>query len=231
MYWVIGIILFFIALIIMVLVSRVTVSITYIHEPNRNECKVHMHVFKGIIHYSWDFPFDQLEVEDDGVHLQYQTDLEVGKQDHEKDREAIFRAESIVQRAHETREIIDSVYQFHKIVRKFLQSIQIEKFEWYSTIGTGDAGSTGVFSGMLWTIKGSLVGLISHIANLKNPPLIEVHPSFQIPLVNTNMQCMFSFRVGKAIRAGYQIAKNWKGRKQHVRTSNPGLDANSNGKY
>jgi hypothetical protein len=109
--------------------------------------------------------------------------------------------------------------------------VYIEEFEWYTTIGTGDAGSTGIFSGLLWTIKGSLVGLVGQLMNLNQPPKIEVHPSFQMPIVRTNLQCMFSFRMGKAMLAAYQIVKNWKGRKQHVRTSNPGLDANGNGKY
>ncbi|MGM7702333.1 DUF2953 domain-containing protein [Pseudalkalibacillus sp. Hm43] len=231
MYWVIGILSILGLIIVLLMLSTVRISIIFVHDQNRDECKVRLHLLRGMFHYSWDIPFNEMEMEDDGLHMKYQTDMEVGEQDHEKEREAIFRVESIMERAQETKELIDSVYQMHWIIRRFLKRVRVEEFEWYSSLGTGDASSTGIFSGMLWTIKGSIVGMVSHLMKMLSPPKIEIQPSFQMPIVQTHFQCIISFRAGQAMLAAYQIAKNWKGRKQHVRTSNPGLDANGNGKY
>ncbi|WP_349408147.1 DUF2953 domain-containing protein [Pseudalkalibacillus sp. SCS-8] len=231
MYWLIGILLVISILITFLLLSRVRISITYIRNAEKDACTIHAHFLRGKLHYSWYIPFDQVNMEEDGMHVNYQTELEFGEQDREKDREAIFQAETLIERAHETKELIDSIYQLHRIIRRFLKTVHTEEFQWFTTIGTGDAASTGIFSGMLWTIKGSVAALVSSMTTLKKPPIIEVHPSFQLPIVEMQLQCMFSFRIGKAMLAAYQIVKNWKGRKQHVRTSNPGLDANGNGEY
>ncbi|WP_408007197.1 DUF2953 domain-containing protein [Pseudalkalibacillus sp. A8] len=232
MYWIIGILLFFCLVVFIIMISRVRVTIKYVHQAKSDTVLVQAHFFKGLFDYAWEIPLNKIELEKDGLmHMQYETDMEIGNQKQHETKESTFEAESLINRAQETKELLDSVYQLSRIVRRFLRKMTVEEFEWVSTIGTGDAASTGIFAGLLWTIKGSVTGFLSFATNMIKPPVLEVTPSFQTPVVQTDLLCMFSFRIGQAMLAAYLIVKNWKGRKQHVRTSNSGLDANSNGKY
>ncbi|WP_261133277.1 DUF2953 domain-containing protein [Bacillus sp. Marseille-Q3570] len=231
-YWIIGIILVISLMIGILMISRVRVTIKYVHQGNDDTCFIHAHFLKGLFDYSWEIPLNDIDLEGDGLmHMEYDTESEIGNKKLHDTKEMTFEAESLIARVQETKALMDSVYQLGSIVRKFLKKVTIEEYQWVSTIGTGDAASTGIFAGLLWTIKGSVAGFLSFATRMEKPPVLEVTPSFQAPIVQTNLLCMFSFQIGQAMLAAYLIVKNWKGRKQHVRTSNSGLDANSNGKY
>ncbi|MCF6408774.1 DUF2953 domain-containing protein [Pseudalkalibacillus salsuginis] len=232
LYWIIGILLCFCIVFAIILVSRVRITMKYIHQGKKDTFLVQAQFLKGLFDYAWVIPLNKIERGKDGLmHMEYETEKEIANQKQKDEKESTFEAESLIDRAREIRELLDSVYQLSRIVRGFLKKMTVEEFEWVSTIGTGDAASTGIFAGLLWTIKGSVAGFISFTTNMIKPPVLEVTPSFQTPVVQTELFCMFSFRIGQAMLAAYLIVKNWKGRKQHVRTSNSGLDADSNGKY
>ena len=97
------------------------------------------------------------------------------------------------------------------IVRKFLKRIVIKHFEWHSLVGVGDAAHTGVITGALWTIKASIIGLLSNSLRLKEMPVLSVTPHFQMAIIQTRITCIFQFHIGYAIFAGLKLIKFWKG--------------------
>ncbi|WP_257346600.1 DUF2953 domain-containing protein [Pseudalkalibacillus decolorationis] len=231
MYWVIGIGIVVVILLTIILMSKVRISVIYGHQLGRDNLLIKAQFLKGLIHYSWQLPLDETDVAGDNAQLHVQTKSEFGNKKKESQKDFTVEADTLIHRIEKVKEYVDSVYQLGRIVRRFFKRITFEKLLWESQIGTGDAASTGIFSGLLWSIKGSIAGFLSFTATMKVPPIIEVTPSFQINVVNTRFVCIFSFRLGQAMFAAFQVAKNWKGREHHVRTSNPGFDANSDGKY
>ncbi len=106
----------------------------------------------------------------------------------------------------------------HGIVKTFLKKISVKQFEWHTLIGIGDAAHTGVISGAIWAIKGSIIGMLSHYLNFKEMPHIMVTPHFQAVVSQTKIKCIFQFRIGHAILAGLKLIKFWKGGLPHFKS-------------
>ena len=103
-------------------------------------------------------------------------------------------------------------FHFIALLRNFLKKVRVTKLEWYTAVGTGDAALTGMLTGAIWTVKGSIIGLISHyFLHSKSVPVMSVQPYFQMKVAQTTFKCMLQFRIGHAIVAGIKIIKFWKG--------------------
>ena len=110
-----------------------------------------------------------------------------------------------------TKEILQHVINMNVILRKFMKRVIVKHFEWHSLVGVGDAAHTGTITGALWTLKGSIIGMLSHFLRLKEMPTISVTPHFQLAIIQTRLTCIFQFRIGYAILAGLKLIKFWKG--------------------
>ncbi len=78
-------------------------------------------------------------------------------------------------------------------------------------IGIGDAAHTATITGVLWSVKGGLIALLSHYFRLKEMPALFITPNFQRPDIQTHLKCMIQFRIGNAMLAGIKLVKYWKG--------------------
>ncbi|HAQ08870.1 MAG TPA: hypothetical protein DCR24_15690, partial [Bacillus bacterium] len=63
----------------------------------------------------------------------------------------------------------------------------------------------------IWSVKGGLIGVLSHYMKLKDMPVISITPNFQYAITQTSFKCIFQVRVGHAILAGIKLVKYWKG--------------------
>ncbi|MEW8986888.1 MAG: DUF2953 domain-containing protein, partial [Bacillus sp. (in: firmicutes)] len=107
--------------------------------------------------------------------------------------------------------LIKHVVSMHKIIRNFLRKVSINDIQWHSVVGVGDAATTGTLTGALWSVKGSLLGLLSLYMRIKEMPKLSISPSFLRPVSETHFQCMIQFRIGYAMLAGIKLVKYWKG--------------------
>ncbi|WP_117170572.1 DUF2953 domain-containing protein [Paraliobacillus sediminis] len=97
--------------------------------------------------------------------------------------------------------------RFQKVIRKRLKKVTIHTFNWETTIGTAEATSTGILSGLCWTVKECIGGLLTQFVLMKNSPEFKVTPLFQQRLVESDCTCIFSMRLGQAIYTMMQIGK------------------------
>jgi hypothetical protein len=132
-----------------------------------------------------------------------------------------FTPKEILNTFENTKELIQHVVDFHRIIRKFLKKISIIKFEWHSNFGIGDAALTGMFVGAGWSLKGGILGLLSQYMRFKVRPTVTITPFFQQKFSHTKLTCMISFRIGYAILAGLRIVKFWKGGRPSFSPSDP----------
>lgn len=107
---------------------------------------------------------------------------------------------------------VREVRSFYSIVKRFLANVSIHDFTWKTAIGVGDAAHTAILSGGLWSLKGSVLGLLSRLVKLKQRPYLEVIPRFHDTYFKTFFSCMITFRIGHAIIAGLLLAKHQKRR-------------------
>jgi hypothetical protein len=204
LFIVIGIILF----ITLILVSKLYIKIDYLHAQDNDQLSIMARLW--FIRYTFNIPL--IRIDKDSKSLVFAHDEHVGnaKQEPQQKSKEIL-PKDILNRFKDTKELLQHVVHLHSIVKKFLKKISIHKLEWHTNFGIGDAASTGVFVGAGWSIKGSILGIVSQYMSLKTKPNITITPFFQHTFSHTKLTCMISFRIGNAILAGLRIVKFWKG--------------------
>ncbi|MFD3445304.1 DUF2953 domain-containing protein [Microbacteriaceae bacterium 4G12] len=96
-------------------------------------------------------------------------------------------------------DFIKTIEDIHTMSKAFLHKVKVRELKWTSHFGTGDAASTGMIAGLIWTIKGMLVGLVSNYMKVTKRPELNVNPIFQGEAIVTHLECLVSFRVGQAL--------------------------------
>lgn len=190
--------------------TKVKVGINYFHAQDDDSLKVEFRVLFGLIKYKLDVPL--IKVDDNSPTIVVKEKAQKGEEEETKQKETMqFSANDLLNTLKDIKTLLEHVVSFHRIVRHFCQKVSITQIEWQTVMGTGDAALTGMLTGAVWTIKGSIIGIISHYFRMKNSPNLSVHPHFQLAVTQTSFKCMLQFRIGHAIVAGIKLVKFWKG--------------------
>jgi energy-coupling factor transporter transmembrane protein EcfT len=233
MKWVLYVLIFIILLLIILAFSKLKVKINIMHTGDDDHFKVTMQLWR-FIRYTIDVPLIQVDEEDATVVMKQKKYAGKDSETASNDQEKRLTPKKMIKNMKKMQKLVNRVIGFHEIVKKFVRHITIHQLNWKSSFGTGDAAHTGVLTGVIWSLKGSIVGLLSHYMQLRTKPQLEVVPQFQKLHSETHLLCMISFRIGHTMFAAIRTVKYWKpkkgGKKQHVRTSDSGLDDNGYGK-
>ncbi|WP_041580655.1 DUF2953 domain-containing protein [Bacillus sp. 1NLA3E] len=195
----------------LIIFSKITILLNYHHNKDDDHLTIKFKVWFGLISYKISVPV--IKVDDDSPAIVYKTKVNSGKQEGSKKEmtEEKFSVHDLIESLHDMKEFLRHVIALHKIIRYFLRKISIRRLEWHSVIGIGDAALTGTLTGALWSVKGGLIGLISHYMKLKEMPQMSITPNFQRASSQTLLRCMIQFRIGNAMLAGIRLVKFWKG--------------------
>lgn len=141
----------------------------------------------------------------------------------EKGPEMMYKMET-VQQKRKTKEEVDDVTHrqvqtwYHRyqsllkrfrdvqpVMKHFFKRIRCTKLEWHTTMGTGQADETGALTGIIWSIKSMIVGVVSHTLSFRTMPRMSVQPVWNQPLLRTQIQCNLRLYVGDALLAGIKL--------------------------
>lgn len=103
---------------------------------------------------------------------------------------------SLIDRTTRTIGIVQRVYH---IVRPALRTI--ERLEWRTEVGAGDAAATGLLAGAFWALKGAVVGFLLRDHRFLEPPKLWVAPFYRDVRLALEIRCIFRLRLGDIIRA------------------------------
>lgn len=104
-------------------------------------------------------------------------------------------------------QFIKSMPTVYRNIIHFLSLIELSFFEWKTKGGTGDAVTTGISTGAVWTIKGIIIGFLREHMKKVDDLIVEVTPDFQKSFIQTDIRCMITIRLGKAIYGILQLSK------------------------
>lgn len=202
------ILLFF--LIVSIFLTKLKVSIHYFHFKDDDSLKIEFKAWLGLIKYKLNIPL--IKVDDNSPSIVIKDEVQSGTTEETNKKNTMqFSAEDLLDSVRDIKALLKHVVSFHRILRHFLKKIDVTEVEWHSIMGVGDAASTGMLTGALWTIKGSIIGIISHYFRLLDNPNMSIQPQFQMAISQTSFKCMLQFRIGHAIVAGIKLLKFWKG--------------------
>ncbi|WP_449537253.1 DUF2953 domain-containing protein [Ferdinandcohnia sp. Marseille-Q9671] len=201
--------LFIIFLILLIAITKLTVYVQANHSQNNNQIKIRFSIWFGLIRYTITIPNGKDDKDTSDIERKKETQTDrISKKKEKKKKHPI---KDFLAYAHDSKVILNRVVDLIPIIKDFLKKVTITKFEWHSQIGTGDAAQTGIVTGVGWSIKGTIVGVISHYLNLKVHPDYSITPYFQHTVSETKLGCMFHFRIGQAMVAGIRLVKKWRG--------------------
>ncbi|MGG5254773.1 DUF2953 domain-containing protein [Neobacillus sp. SM06] len=207
--WLVFAVIIGLFLLILVLFTKLTIYINYYHRNDNDDLKIEFRALFGLFKYKKDIPL--IKVDDDSPSIILKGKTKMGPQESESDLQVNkITPSKVISSLKNFREILEHVIQFNVVLRKFLRKVTIQQFHWSTVVGVGDAALTGMLTGGLWAVKGSIVGLLSRYFRLKEKPEIKILPQFQQMIIQTELSCMFQFRIGHAIIAGLKLVKFWK---------------------
>lgn len=210
MIWLALVLILLLVLFILILTTKITISINYYHHNDNDDLKIELKAWYGLIKRKFHIPLIKIDEDSPSIVIKSHQQNEDASEEKNHKVHQITRKD-LIQRLKMTKEIIEKVVGMHVIIRKFLNKVTIKQFEWHSLIGLGDAAHTGTFTGALWTVKGSLLGLVSHYVKMKKMPEVSITPHFQLATVQTQLKCMIQFRIGHAMLAGIKLFIFWRG--------------------
>ena len=204
MAWLTGIGLAVILLIVLILFTKIHVTVHYHHYQDDDSLTIRFRAW-GMTVYTYEVPMIAFDEETPSILLKQKKKSANVKQKPEKK----VTKDDILARIEKFRRLLKNIDNLHRIVKRFLSRMTVSRFEWYTRFGLGDAAWTGMATGAVWAAKGNVIGLIAHYMQLTTEPDISVEPVWQLDHSETDLSCMISFRIGHAMGAGLKIVKFW----------------------
>lgn len=92
-----------------------------------------------------------------------------------------------------------------------LRSIHtFDKLEWKTQVGTGDALSTAMVVGALWSLKGTVYSFLAGHVRFTQVPKFDIQTSWSKPCFDMRIDCIFRLRIGEIILAWVgETAQAW----------------------
>lgn len=205
-----------VALVVIALIAmtKIKLEISYKHARDNDLLTLRLYAWK-IKLYTLRVPLIEMDKKSPSVVINKKNRSTFGK-NKEKVR---ITPQTIARYIEDVKKILAHIVDFKRILTRFLRRVHLEHFEWKSTVGTDDAALTGKIIGIIWGMKGSIVGLFSCYLQMKQRPVLDVQADFQNKQSKTSFSCMISFRLGHAIIAVIMVVKHWKSKPMMYRTS------------
>ncbi|MDQ0339768.1 hypothetical protein J2S00_002561 [Caldalkalibacillus uzonensis] len=196
--------------ILIMLLTQLHISIHFIRQDKNDLLRTQVRAWFGLINFKNELQIFKLANDLSGMIYQVEVESEEQPQDQKNFK---MTPGEMFQLHHRIYNLIKRIHGLHGIVKSFLNRIRLVKMEWHSRIGTGYADETGMLTGVAWSIKSTLVGLLSAYLTLRTVPRMYVQPLFQEKKLETEFTCMIRFRFGHAILAGIRILLNLRKRR------------------
>lgn len=83
--------------------------------------------------------------------------------------------------------------RLHQVAR-VLKWLTVDKLEWNTRAGSEDAMNTALITGLFWSVKGTVIGVVSSLTRLQKLT-INVEPDFARPGVSSYLICILRIRM------------------------------------
>lgn len=194
--------------------SPVRVCVMYHRRGDHDQLKTQIRLLWGLLRLRYDISMADLTKKG----LQVKEKRVPPYPGKKKRRRKRFTLATLQRWARESRYLQKRIVHLYEVFRQFLSHVVCERLTWVSKIGTGDAAETGVMTGVVWSVKATLIGMLGSYIRWDRSPDLNVRPFFEKEILDTNLNCIIRFRVGHAILAvlrlltrihGKGSEKNW----------------------
>ncbi|MDQ8735503.1 DUF2953 domain-containing protein [Paenibacillus sp. LHD-38] len=201
--WITAASLFFLLILVVVLSSQVVIKGQMRRIGNDDDAEVNIKALFGIIRYTKKVPIMQFT----GTSIQLKEEvsntsagINTWKQFNEE-----IDADKVANAIDKFKHLLQMTRNLTGWVRKTLTKVRLLEWNWSTSVGTGDAMWTAMSTGLVWSVKTSIIGVLSQMVKLKTEPNMNVQPNYQQSAFTTEWSCIAQIRFGYAILAGLQL--------------------------
>ncbi|WP_141501014.1 DUF2953 domain-containing protein [Paenibacillus luteus] len=195
--------LFFLFILIIILRSKVVIKGHLKRVGSDDDAELNIKALYGIIRYRYKVPI--ILFTGTSVQLQEQVTKAKAGIDTWKQYNEEIDAEKIARSIDKFKHLLHVTRNLTGWARKTLTKVHLLEWNWTTFVGTGDAMWTAMTTGAVWSVKTSIIGLLSQMLKLKTEPKMNVQPIYQGAAFRTEWSCIAQIRFGYAILAGLQL--------------------------
>jgi hypothetical protein len=200
------------AAVIVVLLSEIKIRITYYREDKNDGLAITFSAIFGLINVKREFNPVQLLLTE-GAEKRVKGKTETAEFDYMKEYAGLAR-------------------RYQRAIKYVKSRVIINKFQWHTVLGAGDAAVTGMATGVLWSVKTLVSFILNLIFKMKRVPDLNITPCFDGTMLRVRIDCILSIKIGHAITAGIiLLIDKYKDGDTFERTPNRSLDENHYGKH
>lgn len=195
------------SLMLIICLLPVQIVIHYERNKEKNHVEIGFSTLFGLIRYAVELPVVDL-IMTSNKQFQIRAKVKSGIGDKKrKQRPWVTLAVEQIRKAFEIQQsLVEKLHNFMPHLRSLSKIFRIQYLKWETEIGIGDAALTGTAAGLVWSVKGTVIGILSHVFTLHVKPMIRVSPTFHQTVFATRLDCIIRFWVGQAIFEGIKMA-------------------------
>ncbi|CAI6057399.1 DUF2953 domain-containing protein [Cohnella sp. JJ-181] len=178
--------------------SFVRVRVRYSRSGKLDQLIVIVHVLYGLYRFKMEIPTIGLSRTGLTFHMKNQTDADGAENQTGRRPGKLINMKSLGRLRLAAREMLVSVRRLKPWMLEGLRKIECTRYRLDIRIGTGDAASTGVATGVCWSVMGIAAGVLDRFVKLKTHPHGRVEPEFNRVDLNIVWEADFRIRAGTA---------------------------------
>jgi hypothetical protein len=178
---------------------QITISLSVSQRNEENDTRLMVSLLKGLLKFKIEIPKLALKELADKPKVEIVGQVETAEGAPVTELKERIKISTLFYYLKKIKEFIDNYWG---IVSYLLKAVNINKLSWVTEFGTGDAAVTGVATGVVWTLKGGILTILSRYLTLKDKkPELQVIPRFQQGGLYLDLNCIFAIRIGHIIIA------------------------------
>ncbi len=208
MEWFILIVLLLALLVIML---KIQIEVNYAKEDDTNHLMIRFSAIRGLIHYKKALEI-KAKLDEAAIGVKEKSGTTDGNPAEKKN----FTVANLMEKIDQFKRMITLTFSLKRIVFKFLEHVHIKDLQIASVIGDVDAVKTAMYVGGYWSILGTIVPILENVFTVHCVPQISVDPFFYKKTHLIHVKCIFDFRIGHLIWAGFKFVYNWNGQRKYL---------------
>jgi hypothetical protein len=188
-----------VVIIVALLLSRIRIRIRYSRSGKLDQLVIVIQAAYGLFHYQiilpsiailgWNVVYGEKRMGGiAGSHNKEHKKRKIGKR-------------TLLRYVRAYRLVLKSTRQFKRWMLESLKKVECTRWRLDFRVGTGEAASTAVVTGLLWAVSGCASGVAAHFITLKTSPQGEIAPNYSATEFTVVWEADFRIRLGTAIRS------------------------------
>lgn len=184
--------------------SQVTIQIYYSRVKDNDRFYLMVRGVYGLFKHRYELPVIKFKGLDKGILVKKEHVNEVGDRLITEGSEQITK-DKVVNYYRKARELLKATFHMKDWLLESMSRLTCTELSWVTRLGLGDAAETAITTGVVWTLKSSILTYLFHHVKRCANPKVQVYPDYEKTLFSTELSCIAKIRLGHAMIAGLYL--------------------------